>query len=108
MLKLILLLALAAAPGFHLTSIKEGSTYHQVGLKNGDIIQRIDGCAIEKPRDALDAASTIKEPRDHLIDFLRDGRAYVVSWKNGDTKTAKIVEAKDHSGDRPACAKKKI
>ncbi|WP_147442134.1 type II secretion system protein GspC [Corallococcus exercitus] len=51
------------AVGFKLFSIREGSLYSRLGLRNGDVLQRINGLDLDSPDKALEAFNTLREAR---------------------------------------------
>lgn len=61
--------------GFKLFSIRQGSVYEQLGLQNGDIIQRINGISLDSPQRALESYALLKQTRHLEVDIRRDGAA---------------------------------
>jgi general secretion pathway protein C len=55
------------AVGFKLFSIRPGSIYERLGIKNGDVITRINGFDLNSPEKALEIYSKLREaPRIYL------------------------------------------
>ena len=69
--------------GFKLYSIRPGSLYSMIGIRNGDVIQQINGNMINSPDKALEAYSTLKSARRISIDVLRRGRRKTLTYNIG-------------------------
>jgi general secretion pathway protein C len=61
--------------GFKLFSIKPGSIYSKIGLKNGDVIQKINGYEMNSPDKALEIYQKLKDARSVSIEFQRRGQS---------------------------------
>nr|WP_272491420.1 type II secretion system protein GspC [Corallococcus exercitus] len=61
------------AVGFKLFSIREGSFYSRLGLRNGDVLQRINGLDLDSPDKALEAFNTLREARRIELQIERGG-----------------------------------
>jgi len=61
------------ANGFRIYSIKPGSLYQKIGIKNGDILQRINGMDIDSPDKALEVYAKLKSEKRISLDVLRRG-----------------------------------
>ncbi|MBN8226886.1 general secretion pathway protein GspC [Corallococcus macrosporus] len=59
--------------GFKLFSIREGSFYARLGLRNGDVLQRINGLDLDSPDKALEAFHTLRDSRRIELQIERDG-----------------------------------
>ncbi|WP_279637165.1 MULTISPECIES: type II secretion system protein GspC [Corallococcus] len=59
--------------GFKLFSIKDGSFYSRLGLRNGDVLQRINGLDLDGPDKALEAFMTLREARRIELQIERGG-----------------------------------
>ncbi|XHF27046.1 general secretion pathway protein GspC [Corallococcus exercitus] len=59
--------------GFKLFSIREGSFYSRLGLRNGDVLQRINGLDLDSPDKALEAFNTLREARRIELQIERGG-----------------------------------
>ncbi len=60
--------------GFRIYSIKPGSLYQKIGIKNGDILQRVNGLEIDSPEKALEVYSKLRSEKSITIDVLRRGQ----------------------------------
>lgn len=60
--------------GFKLLAIRSQGLYSLLGLKNGDVIQRVNGYAIDSPDAAFEAYAHIKDAGSVAIAFRRDGQ----------------------------------
>jgi len=58
--------------GFRLFAIRQGSVFDQIGLRNGDIIQNINGEAITDPAQALSQFQKLKDAQRFCVDVLRN------------------------------------
>ncbi|MFP2897657.1 type II secretion system protein GspC [Corallococcus sp. 4LFB] len=61
------------AVGFKLFSIREGSLYSRLGLRNGDMLQRINGLDLDSPDKALEAFHTLRDARRVELQIERGG-----------------------------------
>ncbi len=68
------------ANGFKLFSIRPGSLYAKIGIKNGDIIQKINGYEINSPDRALAVYSKLKDANNISVDLLRRGKKKSLSY----------------------------
>jgi general secretion pathway protein C len=60
--------------GFKLFAIRPDSIYARLGLKNGDIIQRINGSTLEDPTRALEAYQSMRGASRIELQIERDGQ----------------------------------
>ncbi len=60
--------------GFRIYSIKSGSLFQKIGLKNGDVLQNVNGMEINSPEKALEIYSKLKEESRIRLDVLRRGQ----------------------------------
>ena len=58
--------------GFRLFAIRSGSLFDKIGLKNGDIIQRINGNEMNDPSRALQLMQDLRNETDLAIDVTRN------------------------------------
>jgi general secretion pathway protein C len=58
--------------GFRLFAIRQNSVFDQLGLKNGDIIQRINGNEIGDPTKALELFGQLRNEHDIAVELLRN------------------------------------
>ncbi len=66
--------------GFKLFSIKPGSIYSKIGLKNGDVIQKINGYEMNSPDKALEIYQKLKDASSVTIDLQRRGQNQNLSY----------------------------
>jgi general secretion pathway protein C len=62
------------ANGFKLFSIRPDSLYANIGVQNGDVIQRINGYEINSPDKALEVYQKLRESSHITIELERNGR----------------------------------
>ncbi len=65
--------------GFQLFDIVPGSIVAQVGLKNGDVVERVNGRAIHTPRDAMQFFAMLQNGPGVTLEILRDRRPLTIS-----------------------------
>ena len=61
------------ANGFKLFSIRPGSIYEKIGVKNGDVIRKLNGYEINSPDKALEVYAKLKEASKIDIEIERNG-----------------------------------
>lgn len=61
------------AVGFKLFSIQDGSLYSRLGLRNGDVLQRINGLDLNSPDKALEAFTQLRDVRRIELQIERGG-----------------------------------
>ncbi|WP_223645397.1 type II secretion system protein GspC [Corallococcus sp. EGB] len=59
--------------GFKLFSIREDSFYSRLGLRNGDVLQRINGLDLDSPDKALEAFTKLRDARRIELQIERAG-----------------------------------
>ena len=64
----------AVMDGFQLNEIRPGSVIDQVGLKNGDILQRVNGQPLDSLAAAIRLAAAAQTRDESTMDVLRDGK----------------------------------
>jgi general secretion pathway protein C len=60
--------------GFRIYSIKPGSLFQKIGMKNGDVIQRVNGADLDSPEKALSLYSQLRSEGKISMDLLRRGK----------------------------------
>lgn len=60
--------------GFKMYSIKPGSLLAQIGLMNGDVIEKINGYDISSPEKALQIYGLLKNEKNVSVDLNRNGQ----------------------------------
>ena len=66
--------------GFRLYAIKPGSLFSKIGLKNGDILQRINGMDINSPEKALEIYTKLRDAKNISLDMQRRGKPLSVEY----------------------------
>ncbi len=66
--------------GFKLFSIRPGSLYSKIGIKNGDVVQRINGYEITSPDKALEIYSKLKSAKQITVDLQRRGKPQTLDY----------------------------
>ena len=61
--------------GFKLFSIKPKSVFSKIGLKNGDVLQTVNGYTLSSPDKILEVYGKLKDSEQISIDVLRRGKA---------------------------------
>ena len=64
-----------ATNGFRIFAMKPDSIFAAMGLKNGDVIQRINELDLSAPDNALRAYSALRNEEEFNLDILRGGHA---------------------------------
>lgn len=59
--------------GFRIFNIKSGSVFEKIGLKNGDIINRINGYDLSDPNKALELYPKLKTASQFSLDYKSNG-----------------------------------
>lgn len=67
--------------GFRISEVKPEGLYHNLGLKNGDILLRINGLAISNPEVAIQAMSALRGMNSVDLDIIRDNNKMSMSYK---------------------------
>jgi general secretion pathway protein C len=60
--------------GFKLFAMRPDSIYTRLGLKNGDVLQRINGFSLDSPTRALEAYNHLKDAARIELEIERDGQ----------------------------------
>jgi general secretion pathway protein C len=60
--------------GFSISEVIPGGLYGNLGLKNGDILLRINGLKISNPEVAIQAMSALKGMNELNLDIIRNGK----------------------------------
>lgn len=67
--------------GFRLFAIRQGSIFDQLGLKNGDVIERINGSDLSDPAKALALFQQLRSEGTINMDYLRNKENKTVSYQ---------------------------
>jgi general secretion pathway protein C len=66
--------------GFRVFNIRAGSLFERMGLKNGDIIQAVNGSELDDPSRALALLDEVQTSDEIRIDLLRDDRPNTLTY----------------------------
>lgn len=66
--------------GFKLFAIKRNSLYSKIGVKNGDVVQRINGYELDSPDKALQIYSKLKDASNISVDLIRRGKTMSLNY----------------------------
>ena len=69
--------------GFKMFSIKPGSIYSKIGLKNGDVIQKINGYEMNSPDKALELYQKLKDASSVSVELQRRGQTTNMTYAIG-------------------------
>ncbi len=69
------------ADGLSVTNIKSGSFFAKLGLKNGDVVQGIDGKIIKSPEDVLEMYNKIKLGSQVALQIMRNNEQKIINYK---------------------------
>jgi len=69
------------ADGLSVTNIKPGSFFAKLGLKNGDVVQGIDGSLIKSPEDVLEMYKKIKLGSQVALQIMRNNEQKIINYK---------------------------
>ncbi len=67
--------------GFRLFAIRQNSIFDQIGLRNGDIIESINGTALSDPSNALGMLSQLRDQNQLNVQVLRNKTDMTVSYR---------------------------
>lgn len=67
--------------GFRLFAIRQNSIFDKIGLRNGDIIERINGSDLSDPSRALALFQQLRNERELTVDILRNKESKTLSYK---------------------------
>jgi len=66
--------------GFRVVNIQKGSVFEDLGIREGDVIQSVNGTPIRTPRQALTAYRALKSSDSFRVDVLREGQPVTLSF----------------------------
>jgi general secretion pathway protein C len=67
--------------GYIVTDIKQGSLIEQIGLKNGDVIQGVNGMPITKPEQAFAAYQQLKNESQITLEVRRGNNSQIMTYE---------------------------
>jgi general secretion pathway protein C len=66
--------------GFRLFAIRSGSIFDKIGLKNGDIIQKVNGSEMSDPSRALQLLQELRSESDLTVEVVRNRQPMTLSY----------------------------
>jgi general secretion pathway protein C len=67
--------------GFKFVAIKRNSIYSKLGLRRGDVLQRVNGVDIETPEKAFQVFQQLKNQNSITIDLIRNGTGKTIQYE---------------------------
>lgn len=67
--------------GFKLLSIKRGSLFDRLGLRNGDVIRQINGMPLDSPQKALELYGELESGQSISLGVLRRGKELTFNYE---------------------------
>lgn len=66
--------------GFLITEIRRRGVFDALGLKNGDVLRRVNGYAIDSPEKAVQVLSSLRGQKSIKLDLVRGGKPMSFSY----------------------------
>jgi general secretion pathway protein C len=67
--------------GFTISEVVPGGIYQSLGLRNGDILLKINGLEISNPEVAIQAMSALRGMNNVDLDIIRSGKNISMSYR---------------------------
>ena len=67
--------------GFRLSQLRAGGILQQIGLQEGDILQKVNGLSIHSPQEALQAYQQLQTESTVRIDVMRNNRPTTLTYE---------------------------
>jgi general secretion pathway protein C len=67
--------------GFRVVSISPSSFYERIGLRNGDVIQRINGVEVKDPQTFMQVFNQLKDESNITMDLMRNSQKETFSYE---------------------------
>ena len=67
--------------GFAVAEIQPGSLMEKLGLRNNDVVKKVNGQAINRPEDVFQAYSQLQRDANIELEIERDGRSEVLRYE---------------------------
>jgi len=67
--------------GFRISEIVAGSLYEKIGLKNGDVIQKVNAQDVDDPGKFFQLYQGLKEEKNITIDLMRNGQRQTLNYE---------------------------
>ena len=69
------------AAGLAISNIKPGSIFARMGLRNGDIVQGLNGRNIQTPDDVMEVYQRLKSGSRVTVQVMRDGEEKIINYQ---------------------------
>jgi len=67
--------------GFRVVSISPGSFYERIGLRNGDVLQRINGVEVKDPQSFMQVFNQLKDESNITMDLMRNSQKETFTYE---------------------------
>lgn len=67
--------------GFKLLSIKRGSLFDRLGLRNGDVVRHVNGVPLDSPQKALELYAELESGQSVALGILRRGKEQILNYE---------------------------
>jgi general secretion pathway protein C len=67
--------------GFRVTQLKGGSLLQQIGLQNGDVLQKVNGMDIQSPQDMMQTYQQLQSEATMRLEVLRGNRPTTLNYE---------------------------
>ncbi len=67
--------------GFRISEIVPGSIYEKIGIKNGDVIQKVNAQEVDDPGKFFQLYQGLKEEKNVTIDLMRNGQRQTLNYE---------------------------
>jgi len=67
--------------GFRISEIVAGSIYEKIGIKNGDVIQKVNAQEVDDPGKFFQLYQGLKEEKNISIDLMRNGQRQTLNYE---------------------------
>jgi general secretion pathway protein C len=69
------------AEGFRIFAIRPNSLFEKIGLRDGDVLQRVNGNELTDPARAFELFEQLKDEKAVSVDLLRNGAKQTLSYE---------------------------
>jgi len=66
--------------GFRISEVKPAGVFGMIGIKNGDVLLRLNDFAIDSPEKAIQSMASLKGQTRLKLDLIRDGQPATFSY----------------------------
>jgi general secretion pathway protein C len=67
--------------GYRIYGIRPRSMVHTLGIRNGDLLNSVDGNAMDSMEAALDAYQTLQDADQFTVEITRRGQRHTISYE---------------------------